>query len=96
MRAKLNMENGRTSPIALLHGRSRLNGGRNHDRVSVDPRQLTPDTSGSVGIAAALTLRAQQGWLDALGGVAQTNKGGECLQCGTYRVIHQMGMGLMA
>lgn len=31
-----------------------------------------------------------------LGGVAQANKGGERLQRGNYRVIYQMGMGLMA
>ncbi len=31
-----------------------------------------------------------------LGGVAQANKGGESLQRGDYRVIYQMGMGLMA
>jgi hypothetical protein len=31
-----------------------------------------------------------------LGGVAQANKGGERLQRGDYRVIYQMGMGLMA
>ena len=30
-----------------------------------------------------------------LGGVAQSNKGGEALQRGNYRVIYQMGMGLM-
>ncbi|MBC7365916.1 MAG: glucuronyl hydrolase, partial [Undibacterium sp.] len=29
-------------------------------------------------------------------GVAQANKGGERLQRGDYRVIYQMGMGLMA
>ena len=31
-----------------------------------------------------------------LGGVAQANKGGERLQRGDYRVVYQMGMGLMA
>lgn len=31
-----------------------------------------------------------------LGRVAQSNKGGEALQRGNYRVIYQMGMGLMA
>lgn len=31
-----------------------------------------------------------------LGGVAQANKGGEELQRGSYRVIYQMGMGLLA
>ncbi len=31
-----------------------------------------------------------------LGGIAQANKGGERLQRGDYRVIYQMGMGLMA
>jgi len=86
--------------------------------VFVDQPALTPDTSGSAGIAAALAIGAQQGWLDAsaksaaaktlaglqphltpdgfLGGVAQANKGGESLQRGSYRVIYQMGMGLMA
>ncbi len=86
--------------------------------VFVDQPKLTPDTSGSAGIAAALAIGAQQGWLDAkaktaavktlaglkphltpdgfLGGVSQANKGGEPLQRGTYRVIYQMGMGLMA
>ena len=86
--------------------------------VFVDQPALTPDTSGSAGIAAALAIGAQEGWLDAtartaavktlaglkphltpdgfLGGVSQANKGGEGLQRGTYRVIYQMGMGLMA
>lgn len=86
--------------------------------VFVDQPELTPDTSGSAGIAAALAIGAQQGWLDAtarsaaartltgllphltpdgfLGGVSQANKGGEGLQRGKYRVIYQMGMGLMA
>ena len=86
--------------------------------VFVDQPQLTPDTSGSAGIAAALAIGAQQGWLDAsakaaaaktlaglqphltpdgfLGGIAQANKGGEGLQRGSYRVIYQMGMGLLA
>jgi rhamnogalacturonyl hydrolase YesR len=86
--------------------------------VFVDQPQLTPDTSGSAGIAAALAIGTQQGWLDAsakvaaaktlaglkphltqdgfLGGIAQANKGGEGLQRGEYRVIYQMGMGLMA
>jgi unsaturated rhamnogalacturonyl hydrolase len=86
--------------------------------VFVDKPELTPDTSGSAGIAAALAIGAQQGWLDAnartaaaktlaglkphltpdgfLGGVSQANKGGEELQRGTYRVIYQMGMGLIA
>jgi len=31
-----------------------------------------------------------------LGGVSQSNKGGEALQRGSYRVIFQMAMGLMA
>jgi hypothetical protein len=86
--------------------------------VFVDEPELTPDTSGSAGIAAALAIGAQQGWLDAtaktaaaraltglqshltpdgfLGGAAQANKGGEELQRSDYRVIYQMGMGLMA
>jgi len=84
----------------------------------VDEPQTPPDTAGSAGIAAALAIGAQQGWLDSgaraaavrcrhglvnhltpdgfLGGVAQANKGGEKLQRGDYRVIYQMGMGLMA
>lgn len=86
--------------------------------VFVDKPALTPDTSGSAGIAAALAIGAQQGWLEAaartaaaktlagltphltpdgfLGGVSQANKGGEELQRGNYRVIYQMGMGLLA
>ena len=86
--------------------------------VFVDKPDLPPDTSGSAGIAAALAIGAQQGWLDNtaksaaaktltgllphltpdgfLGGVSQANKGGEPLQRGSYRVIYQMGMGLMA
>lgn len=86
--------------------------------VFVDKPALTPDTSGSAGIAAALAIGAQQGWLDVsartaaaktltglqphltpdgfLGGVSQANKGGEGLQRGSYRVIYQIGMGLMA
>jgi len=84
----------------------------------VDEPATPPDTAGSAGIAAALAIGAQQGWLDLgartaatrcrdglvkhlttdgfLGGVAQANKGGEQLQRGDYRVIYQMGMGLMA
>lgn len=86
--------------------------------VFADNRALTPDTAGSAGIAAALAIGVQQGWLGKesrdsaarcldglkahltpdgfLGGVSQSNKGGEPLQRGTYRVIFQMGMGLMA
>lgn len=86
--------------------------------VFVDEPTLTPDTSGSAGIAAALAIGAQQGWLDQenraaasrcldgllphltsdgfLGGVAQSNKGGEALQRSGYRVLYQMAMGLMA
>lgn len=86
--------------------------------VFVDQPELTPDSSGSAGIAAALAIGAQQGWLDEtsraaarktldglqphltadgfLGGVSQANKGGDGLQRGSYRVIYQMGMGLMA
>ncbi|MCX6855703.1 MAG: glycoside hydrolase family 88 protein [Verrucomicrobia bacterium] len=86
--------------------------------VFLDKPELTPDTSGSAGIAAALAIGAQHGWLDAnmktaaaktlaglklhltpdglLGGVSQANKSGEDLQRGTYRVIYQMGMSLMA
>jgi len=86
--------------------------------VFVDQPELTPDTSGSAGIAAALAIGAQQGWLGKnaksaatktvigleshltpdgfLGGVAQANKSSEELQRGNYRVIYQMGMGLMA
>lgn len=86
--------------------------------VFVDEPALTPDAAGSAGIAAALAIGAQQGWLTAdhraaaaraltglrgqltpdgfLGGVSQSNKGGESLQRSTYRVIYQMGMGLLA
>lgn len=75
------------------------------------------DTSGSAGIAAALAVAANAGWLPGecrtaaartwqgllthltpdglLGGVAQSNRGGEDLQRSGYRVISQMGMGLM-
>ncbi|HWL10547.1 MAG TPA: glycoside hydrolase family 88 protein [Planctomicrobium sp.] len=86
--------------------------------VFVHEPELTPDTSGSAGIAAALALAANHGWADSnarassgkcleglkphltpdgfLGGASQSNKGGEGLQRGDYRVIYQMGMGLMA
>lgn len=86
--------------------------------VFAENRSLTPDTAGSAGIAAALAIGAQQGWLAKesrdsaakcleglkrhltpdgfLAGVSQSNKGGEPLQRGTYRVLFQMGMGLMA
>ena len=86
--------------------------------VYVKRSELTPDTAGSAGIAAALAIGHQQGWLDAsaeqaarralaglkthltpdgfLGGASQSNKGGSALQSGSYRVIYQMAMGLMA
>ena len=86
--------------------------------VFVDQPGLTPDTAGSAGIAAALAIGANEGWLAPsakiaaaktlaglkphltpdgfLGGVSQANKVGEGLQRGTYRVIYQMSMGLMA
>ena len=86
--------------------------------VFADKPALPADTSGSAGIAAALAIGAQQGWLDhtaksaatttlagsqphltpngLLGGVSHANKGGEQLLRGNYRVIYQMGMGLMA
>ena len=86
--------------------------------VFADEANLTPDTAGSAGIAAALAIGVKNGWLDAkaeaaarktlaglqthltsdgfLGGVSQSNKGGEALQRGDYRSIYQMGMGLMA
>ncbi len=86
--------------------------------VIVDEPELTADTAGSAGIAAALAIGAKHGWLgDAartaaqrtregllphltadgfLGGVSQSNKGGGGLQRNDYRVIFQMGMGLMA
>ena len=86
--------------------------------VFVDEESLLEDTAGSAGIAAALAIGANQGWLAAdarvaaqktlkrlethltadgfLGGVSQSNKGGEALQRGGYRCIYQMGMGLMA
>jgi rhamnogalacturonyl hydrolase YesR len=85
--------------------------------VFVDEPALMPDTGGSAGIAAALAIGANRGWLDAsakaaaakalaglqrsltpdgfLTGVSQANKGGEPLQRSDYRVIYQMGMGLM-
>jgi unsaturated rhamnogalacturonyl hydrolase len=40
--------------------------------VFVDQPELTPDTSGSAGIAAALAIGAQQGWLDAAARTAAT------------------------
>ena len=49
--------------------------------------------------AAAKTLIGLQKHLTPdglLGGVSQSNKGGEALQRGDYRSIYQMGMGLMA
>ena len=49
--------------------------------------------------AARRTLAALEGYLTPDGfltGVCQMNKGGEPLQRGGYRVISQMGMGLMA
>jgi rhamnogalacturonyl hydrolase YesR len=86
--------------------------------VFVDEQDLTPDTGGSAGIAAALAIGAREGWLGAdarraaehaldglkvrltpdgfLGGVSQSNKGGEGLQRGPYRSLFQMGMGLLA
>ena len=86
--------------------------------VFADDQKLTPDTAGSAGIAAALAIGAQHGWLEAsakaaaqktlaglqkhltpdgfLGGISQSNKGGEGLQRSDYRSIYQMGMGLMA
>lgn len=86
--------------------------------VFVDEPNLSPDTAGSAGIAAALAIGVREGWLPSdarraaekalaglkthltsdgfLGGVAQSNKGGEGLQRGNYRVIFQMAMGLTA
>lgn len=86
--------------------------------VFVDKPSLLPDTAGSAGIAAALAIGVQEGWLGAnfrvaaerclaelkthltadgfLGGVSQSNRGGEALQRGNYRVIYQMAMGLLA
>lgn len=49
--------------------------------------------------SAEQTLTGLQTWLSPdgfLGGVSQSNKGGEALQRGNYRVIYQMAMGLMA
>ena len=84
--------------------------------VFIDEQHLAPDTAGSAGIATALALGVNHGWLDSayrskaqstlegltgyltadgfLGGVSQSNKGGEGLQRGNYRTIFQMGMGL--
>ena len=53
----------------------------------------------AAGKSADRTLAALQTHLTAdgfLAGVAQANKGGPRLQSGKYRVIYQMGMGLMA
>lgn len=85
----------------------------------VDAPEITPDTSGSAGIAAAVTVGCNLGVLPEtyrasarrtmetvmdhfltpdgfLEGAAQGNKGGEELQRSDYRVIYQMGMGLLA
>jgi hypothetical protein len=86
--------------------------------VIVSQPDLTADTGGCAGIAAALAIGAKHGWLDPtakssarkvldalqrhltpdgfLTGVSQSNKGGEAIQRSDYRVIYQMGMGLMA
>lgn len=86
--------------------------------VVVTETNLTPDTSGSAGIAAALAKGVRLGWLPAeakacarrtydglqphltadgfLGGASQSNKGGPALQRSDYRVLYQMGMGLLA
>ncbi len=53
----------------------------------------------SARAAAARCLGGLDAHLTAdgfLGGVSQSNKGGEAIQRGTYRVIYQMAMGLMA
>lgn len=79
---------------------------------------VLPDTSGSAGIAAAIAIGVNSGFLPKnykkyptqalrgllpyltpdgyLGGVAQDNRGGLELQRGPYRVLAQMGMGLLA
>ena len=84
----------------------------------MDQQEVLPDTSGSAGIAAAIALGVNSGFLPKdkkmhaakalrgllpyltpdgyLGGVAQGNRGGEALQLSTYRVMAQMGMGLLA
>jgi unsaturated rhamnogalacturonyl hydrolase len=84
--------------------------------VFADEPELTPDTGGSTGIAAALAIGVKHGWLGPeaaaaakrtlaglrahltpdgfLGGVSQSNKGGEGLQRSSYRSIYQMAMGL--
>lgn len=77
------------------------------------------EVSGSAGIAAAMVLAVQQGWLGKdylklcrkvhqqirdhylneegwMHGTAQSNRDGDRLQRGGYRVISQMGMGLFA
>ncbi len=81
-------------------------------------KDVSPDTSGSAGISAAILTGIEQGILPEsyrkqvdkcwvalqnyltpdgfLKGVAQDNRGGISLQEGEYRVIAQMGMGMMA
>jgi len=83
----------------------------------IDRPEITADTSGSAGIAAAIAAGVRLGYLDTglekaarrtweglqdyitpdglLTGVAQSNRNGEEFQAGNYRVISQMGMGLM-
>ena len=80
--------------------------------------EVLPDTGGSAGIAAAILVGIENGFLAEsykmhalqcweglqayispdgfLRGVAQDNRAGEKLQESDYRVIAQMGMGLMA
>jgi unsaturated rhamnogalacturonyl hydrolase len=84
----------------------------------LEEAQVSPDTSGSSGIATALAAGARLGILspsarDAarrtlaasiphitpdglLDGVAQSNRGGEALQRGDYRVLSLFGSGLLA
>ncbi len=84
----------------------------------MDQPDVLPDTSGSAGIAAAIAIGVNSGFLPKkyrrharkalrgllpyltpdgyLGGVAQDNRGGLELQSGPYRVLAQMGMGLLA
>jgi rhamnogalacturonyl hydrolase YesR len=87
-------------------------------RVFVDDPDVIADTSGSAGIAAALSLGVRDGLLPRsilvrtnralsglqryltpdglLGGASQANKNGEGMQRSRYRIVSQMGMGLMA
>lgn len=65
--------------------------------LAIGAQQGWLDAKANAAAAKTLTgLRAHLTPDGFLGGIAQANKGGEALQRGEYRVIYQMGMGLMA